>query len=241
MKQGMFNTILIVSAFVIGFLIFEFLLPEFIQKGGPLVVALLALSIMVVTYVFERLLSLRKAQGKASLEKFLAALIKHVSAGDLDAAISACDGQRGSLANIIKSGLERFREISSDKSMEAKDKMGEVQRVIEEATMLEMPILEKNLIALSTIASIATMVGLLGTVIGMIRSFAALAHAGSADAVQLSQGISEALINTALGLLAAIIGIVAYNYFVTKVDNFTYMIDEASYNVVQILHARTNE
>ena len=68
MKQGMFNTILIVSAFVIGFLIFEFLLPEFIQKGGPLVVALLALSIMVVTYVFERLLSLRKAQGKASLE-----------------------------------------------------------------------------------------------------------------------------------------------------------------------------
>ena len=81
---------------------------------------------------FERLLSLRKAQGKAALEKFLTALIKHVSAGELDAAISACDGQRGSLANIIKSGLERFREISSDKGMEGKDKMTEVQRVIEE-------------------------------------------------------------------------------------------------------------
>ena len=238
MKQGMFNTILIVSAFVIGFLIFEFLLPEFIQKGGPLVVALLALSIMVVTYVFERLLSLRKAQGKASLEKFLAALIKHVSAGDIDAAISACDGQRGSLANIIKSGLERFREISGDKSMEPKDKMGEVQRVIEEATMLEMPILEKNLIALSTIASIATMVGLLGTVLGMIRSFAALAHAGSADAVQLSQGISEALINTAGGISIAIAAIVCYNFFTTKIDGMTYMIDEASYDILQNLKTK---
>lgn len=238
MKQGTFNTILIASAFVIGFIIFEFMLPEFIQKGGPLVVALIAMSIMVVTYVVERILSLRKAQGKAALPKFLTTLIKHVSAGELDAAISACDAQRGSLANIIKSGLERFREISGDKSMEGKDKMSEVQRVIEEATMLEMPILEKNLIALSTLASIATMVGLLGTVIGMIRAFAALAHAGSADAVQLSQGISEALINTAGGIAIAIASIVCYNFFTTKIDGMTYMIDEASYDIIQNLKTK---
>lgn len=238
MKQGTFNTILIASAFVIGFIIFEFMLPEFIQKGGPLVVALIALSIMVVTYVIERILSLRKAQGKAALQKFLTTLIKHVSAGELEAAISACDVQRGSLANIIKSGLERFREISGDKSMEGRDKMTEVQRVIEEATMLEMPILEKNLIALSTIASIATMVGLLGTVIGMIRAFAALAHAGSADAVQLSQGISEALINTAGGIAIAIASIVCYNFFTTKIDGMTYMIDEASYDILQNLKTK---
>jgi biopolymer transport protein ExbB len=238
MKQGTFNTILIASAFVIGFIIFEFMLPEFIQKGGPLVVALIALSIMVVTYVIERILSLRKAQGKAALQKFLTTLIKHVSAGELDAAISACDAQRGSLANIIKSGLERFREISGDKSMEGRDKMTEVQRVIEEATMLEMPILEKNLIALSTIASIATMVGLLGTVIGMIRAFAALARAGSADAVQLSQGISEALINTAGGIAIAIAAIVCYNFFTTKIDGMTYMIDEASYDIIQNLKTK---
>lgn len=238
MKQGTFNTVLIVAAFVIGFIIFEFMLPEFIQKGGPLVVALIALSIMVVTYVIERILSLRKAQGKGALEKFLTSLVKHVSAGEIEAAIAACDGQRGSLANIIKSGLERFREIAPEKGMDAKDKMGEVQRVIEEATMLEMPILEKNLIALSTIASIATMVGLLGTVIGMIRSFAALAHAGSADAVQLSQGISEALINTAGGISIAIAAIVCYNFFTTKIDGMTYMIDEASYDVLQNLKTK---
>jgi biopolymer transport protein ExbB len=82
------------------------------------------------------------------------------------------------------------------------------------------------------------MVGLLGTVVGMIRSFQALAHAGAPDAVQLSIGISEALINTAGGLIAAIMGIVAYNIFTTKVDNFTYMIDEASYSIVQSLAYR---
>jgi biopolymer transport protein ExbB len=238
MKQGTFNTILLVSAFVIGYIIFQFMVPEFIQKGGPLVVALIAMSIMVVTYVIERILSLRKAQGKAAIQKFLTTLIKHVSAGELEAAIAACDAQRGSLANIIKSGLERFREITGDKSIEAKDKMTEVQRVIEEATMLEMPILEKNLIALSTIASIATMVGLLGTVIGMIRAFAALAHAGSADAVQLSQGISEALINTAGGISIAIVSIVSYNFFTTKIDGMTYMIDEASYDIIQNLKTK---
>jgi biopolymer transport protein ExbB len=116
-----------------------------------------------------------------------------------------------------------------------KEMMEEVQHAIEEAMMLEVPILERNLVALSTIASISTMVGLLGTVLGMIRSFQALARAGAPDAIQLSLGISEALINTAGGLVAAIAGILAYNYFVTKVDNFTYMIDEASYSIVQSL------
>jgi biopolymer transport protein ExbB len=82
------------------------------------------------------------------------------------------------------------------------------------------------------------MVGLLGTVIGMIRAFQALAHAGAPDAIQLSIGISEALINTAGGLIAAITGIVAYNFFVNKVDGFTYMIDEAPDSIIAILNSR---
>jgi biopolymer transport protein ExbB len=160
-------------------------------------------------------------------------------AGRIDDAIKSCDAQRGSAANIIRTGLERYRQIRDDKALDPDKKMAETQRAIEEATSLETPLLERNLVALSTIASIATMCGLLGTTIGMIRAFAALARAGAPDSIQLAIGISEALINTALGLLAAIIGIVAYNFFVTKVDNFTYMIDEASYNVVQILNTKT--
>jgi biopolymer transport protein ExbB len=132
--------------------------------------------------------------------------------------------------------LERYKLITEEGDTRAqREVMQEVQTAIEQAMMLEVPLLEKNLIALSTIASIATMVGLLGTTIGMIRAFRALAHAGAPDAVQLSIGISEALINTAGGLFAAIVGIVAYNFFTTKVDNFTYMIDEASYSIVQSL------
>jgi biopolymer transport protein ExbB len=79
------------------------------------------------------------------------------------------------------------------------------------------------------------MVGLLGTVIGMIRSFSALGHTGSVDAVKLAIGISEALINTAGGLFVAIFSIVLYNVFVTMIDNFNYMMDEATLEVVEVL------
>ena len=143
------------------------------------------------------------------------------------------------VANVIKASLSRYQELNSkDRKVEAEKQLQEVQRAVEEASMLETPLLEKNLIALSTIASIATMVGLLGTVIGMIRAFAAMARAGAPDAIQLAIGISEALVNTAGGLITAIMGIVAYNYFVNKVDNFNYSVDEASYNVIQILKSK---
>lgn len=245
---------LIVAAFAVSVLIYMFVLgnpanfkdgegrqkPENmmgqVYTGGVIVPVLISLSIMVITFIVERILSLRKAQGRGSLTTFLKSVQRSLASGDTEAAIQACDQQRGSLANIIRAGLERHQALSRDaKGIDADKQMAEIQRAIEEATMLEMPILEKNLIAMSTIASIATMLGLLGTVIGMIRSFQAMSRAGAPDAIQLSIGISEALINTALGIFAAIVGIVAYNFFVNKVDNFTYMIDEASYDVIQTL------
>ncbi|MBK6537946.1 MAG: MotA/TolQ/ExbB proton channel family protein [Ignavibacteria bacterium] len=107
--------------------------------------------------------------------------------------------------------------------------------------MLEVPLLEKNLVVLSTIASVSVLIGLFGTVVGMIRSFQALATAGTPNAAELSSGISEALINTAGGLFGAIVGTISYNYFVTKVGNITYMIDEATYNMLQILTLKGNK
>jgi len=238
MKQSVFTTVVLVAAFVIGFAVFQ-ILPEFIQKGGPLVVALIALLVMLITFVFERIFSLRKAQGKGAITTFLKTVQQAINGADVDAAISACDKQRGSCANILRTGLERYKTVVEEGDVKGqKAIMEEVNHAIEEATMLEVPLLERNLVAMSTIASISTMVGLLGTVIGMIRSFAALARAGAPDAVALSIGISEALINTAGGITAGIFGIVAYNFFVTKVDNFTYMIDEASYSIVQSLVTR---
>jgi len=250
MKQGVFITVLLVVAIAISAGIYygifgqaeEKTLLHHLYQGGPLVILLLTLTIMNITFIFERVFSLRKAQGKGALPTFLKTIQQQVNSGNIDGAIEACDKQRGSMANVIRTGLERYKLIGqgSDKAA-SREVMGEVQKSIEEAMMLEVPLLERNLVALSTIASIATMVGLLGTTIGMIRAFQALAQAGAPDALQLSTGISEALVNTAGGLTAAIIGIVAYNFFTTRVDNFTYMIDEASYSIIESLALKAHK
>jgi biopolymer transport protein ExbB len=229
-------TVLIIVALAISWVIYNFMLPDYIRQGGPLVIVLIMLSIMVVTFIFERILALRSATGTSSLVTFLRNIKQLIDAGKINDAISLCDKQRGSCANVLRAGLEKYKLLeASGRKLEQKQMMDEIQAAITDSMMLEVPLLEKNLVVLSTIASIATLVGLLGTTIGMIRAFKALAHSGAPDAIQLSVGISEALINTAGGLLTAIMGIVSYNYFVTRIDNFTYMIDEASLSVTQTL------
>jgi biopolymer transport protein ExbB len=208
--------------------------------GGPLVAILLSLILMAVTFIVERLFALTRAQGKGNLPKFLRRVHDLLLAGNIEGAIQECDKQRGSAANILRSGLERYQQVRNDPSYDPEKKLAEVKRAVDEATGLETPLLEKNLIMLSTIASISTMIGLLGTTIGMIRAFQALATAGqAASAVQLSIGISEALINTAGGLAAAIMAIVSYNYFTNRVDNFVYMIEEATLSMMEILTIKT--
>jgi len=239
MKQGLFITILMILAFVIAYVIFTFFLPDYIKAGGPLVVVLLMLSLMVITFVFERLLALNKAKGKGSLTAFLRKVQQDINADNIDGAIMTCDRQRGSCANVLRAGLEKYKVLrASGAHKSAKEAMDEIKHAIEESMMLEVPLLEKNLVFLSTIASIATLTGLLGTTLGMIRAFKALAKSGAPDAVALSLGISEALVNTAFGLFCAIMGIIAYNYFTTRIDNFTYMIDEATYSMVEVLAER---
>jgi len=255
MKQSLFITILLVVAFVVSLVLFLFVFgnpanfkdPTLttpinifgqIYKGGFVVVALMTISIMVITFVFERMLSLKKAKGRGAIEPFLKKVQNMLQENDLEGAIGECDKQRGSLANVLRLGLERYQVVKKD-PIDAEKKLGEVQRAIEEAMMLEVPLLERNLVALSTIASISVLVGLFGTVLGMIRAFQALATSGTPNAVELSTGISEALVNTAFGIFGAIVAIIAYNFFSTKVSNFTYMIDEATYNMMQILTVKS--
>jgi biopolymer transport protein ExbB len=213
---------------------------EMMREGGPLVASLIMLVILQTAFIFERIWSLKKAQGRGPLPVFLNNVRKRLHTGDLDGAIKLCAQQRGSAANVIRAGLERYQTLKAEGAPKEKI-VAETQAAIQEANGLEVPLLERNLIALSTIASIATMVGLLGTTIGMIRAFAALGQTGAVDATKLAVGISEALINTAGGLFCAIAGIVAYNVFVTRVDNFNYMMDEASYEAVQLLAASASE
>jgi biopolymer transport protein ExbB len=198
----------------------------------------MTISMMVITFVIERQLSLGKAKGRGAIEPFVKKVQTLVMDNDIDGAIAECNKQKGSLANVLRLALERYNVVKGD-PIDGEKKMAEVQRAIEEAMMLEVPLLERNLVALSTIASISVLVGLFGTVLGMIRSFQALATAGTPNATELSTGISEALINTAFGIFGAIVAIIGYNYFATRVSNFTYMIDEATYNVMQILTVKS--
>ncbi len=209
-----------------------------IYQGGPLVVILIMILIMLLVFVIERYHSLYKvAKGQSSVQVFFKKLITLLQADDYEGAIAACDKQRGTTANVLRAGIERYREVKENREFNAEKKIHLTQAAIEEANALEGPLLERNLIALSTIASIATMVGLLGTTIGMIRAFAATGNVegGVIDATQLAVGISEALINTAGGLLSGILGIFIYNFFVNKVDAFNYTTDEATFEVLQIL------
>jgi len=238
-KQGLFVVIVLVIALATGFIIWS-QLPAYLQEGGPIVGLLIALMVMLVAFILERLFTLRKARGQMSVQAFFKRVVDTLRKEDYKGAVATCDKQRGSLANVIRAGIERYAQVKDDASLNTDKRVEETQRAIEEANALEVPLLERNLIAISTIASIATMMGLLGTTIGMIRAFKATGHAagGVIDATALATGISEALVNTAGGLFNAIIGIVAYNFFVNKVDSFNYTIDEASYEVVQLLKSR---
>ena len=247
-KQTLFVTLNALIAFAIGFGLWygvfrtsDIPVVHSIYQGGPLVVLLIMIFIMLLVFVIERYISLYgNAKGKSSVQVFFKKLITLLQNDDYDGALAACDKQRGTTANVLRAGIEKYREIKDDSGVDTEKKIQLTQTAIEEANALEGPLLERNLIALSTIASIATMVGLLGTTIGMIRAFAATGNVegGVIDATALATGISEALVNTAGGLLSGILGIFFYNFFVNKVDAFNYTTDEATFEVLQLMKAK---
>jgi len=211
--------------------------PAYIKQGGPLLVVGLTCLFLVLTFTFERFLVLWRAGGRSGAPAFLRTMKESLQAGRIEEAVENCKRQGGCLANVIGAGLGRYHAFQGS----AKDRdslINETRRALREANALESPLLERNLTALSTLASIATLVGLLGTTIGMIRSFRAMSHAGAPDATQLALGISEALVNTALGLITAILGTVLYNYFTARVDGFNTQTEETAYEVLQLLENR---
>ncbi len=242
MKQGFFTGVLIVVTYAVslGFYVWMGTTPpesifHAVWKGGPVVSVLMALILMLVAYIVERIIALNKASGKGNIPEFVRSLKQDIENGAIDQAIAKCDDHQSSLAAVLRSVLDRYKKLVSYNVTDREKKISEMEKAVEEATVMEMPLLEKNLVAISTIASISTMVGLLGTTLGMIRAFAAMATSGAPDAVQLSLGISEALFNTAIGILGGIMGIVTYNIFTTRVDHFSYMIDEAAFYIIQTL------
>jgi biopolymer transport protein ExbB len=204
-------------------------------EGGIVVPILIANLLIVITFVVERLLTITKATGNGNIAEFIRRVQYHLANKNVDQAISECDKQKGSVGNVMKAGLRKYKEMISNTELDTEQKVLAIQKEVEEATALELPMLEKNLVFLSTIASVATLLGLLGTVLGMITSFSALGEGGGGGSAanELSRGISEALYNTALGIGTSAIAIVMYNIFTTKIDSITYGIDESGFTLTQ--------
>jgi biopolymer transport protein ExbB len=240
-KAGIITLLLYILTLVNCAIIYLVVLPKegksvwaALRQGGPLVAILIGLLILLFTYVIERFLTLRLARGKEPHASFVAKFRKAVLGKDFPGALKICDAQNGVTANVLKSGIESYVKLTKDNTPKEK-KFASLDKAISDATGRETPLLERNLVVLTTIASIGTMVGLLGTTIGMIRAFQAMGNTGAVDATKLAIGISEALFNTAFGLMNAILGIVANNYYVNKVDQFNYEIDSSAYDMKDAL------
>lgn len=214
-----------------------------IYKGGVVVPIIHTLLLTVIALSIERYLALRTAFGKGSLPKFVANVKAALNANDFDKAAQICDKQKGSVANVVRASLNAYKAMESgaNASLKKSQKVAKIQMAHEEATQLEMPTLTMNLPIVATIVTLGTLTGLLGTVTGMIKSFAALAAGGGGDSLALSTGISEALINTAFGIATSWCAVISYNYYTNKIDKLTFALDEVGYSIAQTYEANHTE
>ncbi|MCX8113050.1 MAG: MotA/TolQ/ExbB proton channel family protein [Bacteroidia bacterium] len=253
-----FATIVIVACITVGILFYVFILGNpanfeggdpknnplqgnylgIAYKGGVLVPIAIGLLLITITMSIERAITLARASGKMSMESFVQQIEYLLEQDRIDEAIALCDKQRGTVGNVVRETLSRLKQVKDDTKLDKDQKVAALQKALEESLALELPMLEKHMTIIATIVSIATLIGLIGTVLGMIRAFAALATSGAPDAVALATGISEALVNTALGITTSTIATIVYNYFTSRIDDITYRIDEAGYIIVQTFQAK---
>ena len=203
-----------------------------VYKGGVVVPVLITCFLTVIVLCVERWIALAKAKGKGNTTKFVedvkAALRNH----DLAKAEDLCRKQKGTVGAVVYATLQKYKEMEKDTVLSKEQKVASIQATLEEATALEMPALQQNLPVLATLTTLGTLIGLFGTVLGMIKSFQALSASGAPDSTELSTGISEALVNTALGIATAALALIGYNFYTNKIDNMTYAIDELGFATV---------
>ena len=209
-----------------------------IYMGGFIVPLLFTMLLTTITFSIERFLTISKAKGTGSIEDFLQKIKSALAKNDINGALAECKKQQGSVANVVQAGLHKYEEMDKNTELEGEKKVLAIQQEVEEATSLELPSLQENLPIIATIASVGTLVALLGTVLGMISSFAAMAAAGTPDPSALSAGISEALINTAIGIGTSALSVIAYSFFSSKIDKLTYSIDEIGFSIAQTFASR---
>jgi len=212
-----------------------------VYKGGFVVGLILTLLFTVICLGFERFFAIKSASGKMNLAKFTAEAKALVKAQKFAEADALCDKMQGSVANVVKASIKMYQNVEGDTTLKKAAKIAKIQQAHEEATQLEMPTLQMNMPMVATIVSLGTLTALFGTVLGMIGSFQALSAGGGADSMALSAGISEALVNTASGILTSWVATVVYNFFSNKIDKLTYALDEIGFTIAATYDSNHNE
>lgn len=199
---------------------------EFMQKGGPIMWPIFLCSIFAFAIVAERLIQLRREQ--IDTKTFMEQISRSLKRNKIMEALDLCDRTKGPIANILKAGI-----LKHDRPR------NEIREAIEDASIHEVPRLEKNLPVLATIAHVAPLLGLLGTVTGMVVAFQVIeSKASSVNPINpgdLAGGIWEALLTTVFGLCVAIPTFVAYNYLVSRVDGFVLEMERSATDLINIL------
>ena len=212
-----------------------------VYKGGIVVPVIITLLFTVIALSIERFFALKKCFGTQSLQKFVATIKPQIAAANFEAAQATCDKQKGSVANVVSASIKAYKEMDEAKGLKLAQRVSKIQQAHEEATQLEMPTLQMNLPIIATIVTLGTLTALFGTVVGMIKSFQALAQGGGGDSLELSTGISEALVNTASGILTSWVAVVSYNYYTNKIDKLTYALDEVGYSIAKTFESNHAE
>jgi len=201
--------------------------------AGYVIALLISMLYITIVFIIERSITLIKAKGRINGGELVRKVQFHLANKNIDAAIAECDKQAGSVGNVMKAGLKKYKEMTTNTELTTDQKVLSIQKEVEEASALELPMLDKNLVFLSTITSSATLLGLIGTVFGMIRAFSAMGTAGAADPTALAIGISEALWNTAIGISTSFIAMIMYNFFTTLNDGIHFSMDEGGFTLTQ--------
>jgi len=202
---------------------------DIIWQGGILMWPIMACSVVGLAVTIERIISLRRAS--IDTREFMDTMRQVLRQNRVQDAIQICDETNAPVARILKAGILKHNRAKE-----------EIREAVGDAGHLEIPRLERYLSALGTCATIAPLLGLLGTVSGMIKAFAQIQNKrGQVNPADLAEGIGNALITTAAGLSVAIPLLVLYNYFVTRVDNMIIEMEISSAELVELLTKNRGE
>ena len=227
MINRLVTIVLILASIAIAFLIYQTV--EILHKGGPVIIPIILCSIFGIAIAIEKRWQLHQA--KIDTEKFLKSILDTIQRLKIKEAVEKCESIQSPVSRILKAGIMKYNQPKE-----------EIREAMEDASLYEVPKLEKNLTALATIAHITPLLGLLGTVTGLVKCFQVIQIKASAfnpiNPADLAGGIWEALITTVAGLMVAIPMFVIYNYLVSRVNNFILEMERSATELVNFLSER---